>query len=299
MIIRARRLKFFMRTCDSLSKNRHSLARKGRYIEGTPPPNFQYYMPLFWSKCFNLPSESIDQSCKIMQATARQSVRTERPVYSLSLYFRRHERIEYRTSVKIACGLIAELGLSKHQAILIGGTANNMSVVHVVANRVEPNTCKAAVLSYDHLIISAYAEATEKAFRLSHEDHRLFNNALRKRGLFIKARRPIQEYTRIAWTSEMMLKELEYAVDEIRWTNLRRRLWDCGLKIEPEDDTFVVTNPVNGQRYTLEKTSDLQRRVNELFQEWADWLSELLPITAERRNWDGFLRQRVGRISEA
>lgn len=293
MIIRARRLKFFKRTCDALSKNRRTLARKGTYIEGSQPPNFQYYMPLFWTKCINLPSESIDQCCKIMQATAHQSVLTKRPVYSLSFYLRRREKLHYRTLVKIAGGLINELGLSEHQVILIGGTANNMSIIHAVVNRVNPNSCRAAELNHDYMHISAYAETTEKALHLTHEDRRLFNNALRKRGLFVKARRPLREYSRIAWTPDRMIEELEHAVEELRWTDFKRRLWDCGLQVEVKDGSFIVVNPVNWQQHAVAIGSDLHRRVDELFQKWANWLFELLPITEERRNWDSFLRERL------
>src|SRR5712664_3103276 len=95
MIIRARRLLSFRRTFDALSKSRRRINRK-RYAKPYEPQEpFQLFMPLYWTRCSNLPTQTIAAACKIMQATAYQNVRCRRPVYSLSFYFRGGDEISH------------------------------------------------------------------------------------------------------------------------------------------------------------------------------------------------------------
>jgi hypothetical protein len=293
MIIRARRLQRFRRTFDALSKSRRIINRK-RYAEPYEAQiPFQYFMPLYWTRCVNLPTQTISSACKIMQATAYQNVRCRRPVYSVSFYFRRHDAINHDSLIKIVNGLVAELGLTQHQSVYCGVMQQDTLAIHAVINRIHPETCRSAELKHDHYTISKYAQEAEKRYCLEREERRHFNNGLRKRGVSVKARRPLHDYiTDIAWTEKKIEEALERCATAERWTNFVRHLEDYGLLIEvSRGGTFVARNRLNSREFKIEKESDLHAKVDRLFEYWARWLSELLPLTEERQRWDPFLRE--------
>jgi hypothetical protein len=242
---------------------------------------FQYFMPLYWTQCVNLPTQTISSACKIMQTTAYQNVRCRRPVYSLSLYFLRYDAINHDSLIKIVSGLVAELGLAQHQSIHCGVMQQDTLAIHAVVDRIHPETCRSAELKHDHFTNSNFAQEAEKRYGLEREERRHFNNGLRKRGVNVKARRPLQVYiTYIAWTVKKIEEALERFANAEQWTNFVRHLEDYGLLIEvSRGGRFVARNRLNGREFKIEKESDLHAKVDRLLEDWARWLSELLPLT--------------------
>jgi hypothetical protein len=250
-----------------------------------------------------------------MQATAYQNVRCRRPIYSVSIYCRREDQIRQSALTVIARGLLQELGLLGHQAIIIG-TIQKAPSIHMVVNRINPQTCRAAPLSHDHLLISNYAQRTERIYHLAREERRLFNNAIRKQGNYIESiryhspsktrwttgqtkRKINRKIAAIAWTTKEIEEAIEYCADRnhlppLTWVTFSDHLADFGLVIEWRDGNFVVLNPVNGQSFIINEQSTLYDHIRSLFDEWANLQFQLLPITKKRRKWDKVLRSYFG-----
>ena len=85
-----------------------------------------------------------------MEAAAGQSSRTEKPVYHLSISFDeldRPSREQMRAAVE---EMLRDLGLEEHQAFMVAHDDSAHPHVHVMVNRVHPETGKAAPLAHDY-----------------------------------------------------------------------------------------------------------------------------------------------------
>jgi len=96
-----------------------------------------------WAETRNLPVIDPDRAPTVMRATANQSVRCQRPVYHFVISW--HEQEAPSDDIMRAIGdtTLADMQLNDHQAILIAHTDTAHKHLHVVVNRVHPETCRA------------------------------------------------------------------------------------------------------------------------------------------------------------
>lgn len=85
-----------------------------------------------------------------------------------------------------AAETIKLLGLHEHETVLIAHNDEPHQHIHVIVNRVHPQTGIAAKLSNDHLTLSRWAEDYERRMGRILCHARVFNNAARGRGQFVK-----------------------------------------------------------------------------------------------------------------
>jgi Relaxase/Mobilisation nuclease domain len=78
------------------------------------------------------------------------------------------------------------LGLEEHQAIILEHTDEPHEHVHIVVNRVHPETGKAATLSNSKLALSKWAQEYEQKQGQIVCPQRVENNARRKQGEFVR-----------------------------------------------------------------------------------------------------------------
>lgn len=142
----------------------------------------------------NLPTNDPDRAVAHMIDTAAHADELKReaglkpgrklkkPVYAYSLAWHPTEAPTKAEQIAAAKQTLAVLGLSDRQALIVAHTDREHPHVHVIVNRVCPETGRAAVTSQDRLKLSQWAEAYEKVHGKVFCDARVENNAARAQG---------------------------------------------------------------------------------------------------------------------
>jgi Relaxase/Mobilisation nuclease domain len=149
----------------------------------------------------NLPTRDADKAIKCMAYTAirQQQIKARaggsakgrkltQPVYCYSLSWYPGEDPSLDQMVAAAQETLKELGLSGHEALFVVHNDEPHPHIHVIANRVHPETGIAAPLKKDFLKLSAWAEKFERLQGKIVCEQRVENNELRRRGRFVKDR---------------------------------------------------------------------------------------------------------------
>lgn len=150
----------------------------------------------------NLPTNDAALGMKIMAHTAmnadylkRQAGvstrgrKQEKPVYAYSLAWHPDDRPPTRDDmIDAAKDTLKRLGLDRHEAIIVGHNDTKHPHVHVIVNRVNPETGVMAKLSNDRHIFSRWAQAHEQARGEIRCEQRVENNRRRDKGEYVKDR---------------------------------------------------------------------------------------------------------------
>ena len=75
-----------------------------------------------------------------MQATAQQSALVQVPVYHLTVSFDHHDRVTPEEMQSVVDRVLRDLGLSEYQAVMVAHKDREHAHVHVMVNRVHPDT---------------------------------------------------------------------------------------------------------------------------------------------------------------
>lgn len=93
-----------------------------------------------WSSGRNLPTDDPQLAATFMRATAAQSDRVEKPVYHVALSFDPSDPVDRATMERVADRVLDRLGLSEHQAVIVAHRDREHAHVHILVNRVHPET---------------------------------------------------------------------------------------------------------------------------------------------------------------
>ena len=99
----------------------------------------------------------------LMIDTARQSKRCEKPVYAFSLGWHPEQRPERAEMIEAGREALKVLGMQNHQAVFVAHNDTAHRHVHVIVNRVHPQTLTAANNYRDQQKLSAWALEQERA----------------------------------------------------------------------------------------------------------------------------------------
>lgn len=164
----------------------------------------------------NLPTDDAEKGIGWMAHTAMRQSEIKRaaggaakgrklrdPVYAYSLSWHPDEEPNREQMIAAALETLKRLDLEGHEAVLVAHNDEPHPHIHVIVNRVNPETGIAAPLSNDHLKLSAWAEAYEKEHGKILCAQRVENNARRK-NQFVKDRdsQKAAEFRR--WRKERM-----------------------------------------------------------------------------------------------
>lgn len=111
------------------------------------------------------------------------------PVYTYSLSWAPDEEPTQEQMIEAARETLNTLGLDGHEVLMVAHNDEPHPHIHLIVNRVHPETGKAATLSNDHLTLSRWAEAYEKEQGKIRCEERVKNNEARRKGRFVKDRR--------------------------------------------------------------------------------------------------------------
>lgn len=99
----------------------------------------------------------------LMIDTARQNRRCEKPVYAFSLGWHPEQNPERAEMIEAGRAALKALGMEDHQAVFVAHNDTAHKHVHVIVNRVHPETLKAANNYRDQEKLSAWALEQERA----------------------------------------------------------------------------------------------------------------------------------------
>ncbi len=263
-----------------------------RYLIHGPantPPNPKRVL---WTTTRNLASDDPTLAAKIMTATARVSVRVERPVYHLIISWSPEEMPARDAIERVVDTTLADIGLSGHQALLVAHGDTSNSHVHVMVNRVHADTGVAWSTSHDYARIerSIFKQASAMGFRAvpgRHSEGGSKRNLarVRARGAMLKARKEpdtLKPWTRIE--IGRIKPQLELMLEAApTWDELHRQIDAFGGAIEVKGQGQIIRDnrrtgyvklSALGKQHRL---GGLETRFGESF---ADHATRRLPVPA-------------------
>jgi hypothetical protein len=93
---------------------------------------------VLWVESRNLPTEDPETAARLMAAHARESVRTQRPVYHFVIAFDPGDPVDRESMRRVADAVLRKLGLEEHQALIVAHNDTEHPHMHLVVNRVHP-----------------------------------------------------------------------------------------------------------------------------------------------------------------
>jgi Relaxase/Mobilisation nuclease domain len=161
-----------------------------------------------WTQTVNLGTDNPETAWRIMAATAMRQDKLKADagikatgrkmtgtVFSYSLAWPPGYRPTKEEMLEAARDSLKVLALEEHQAIILEHTDEPHPHVHIIANRVHPETGRAATVSYSKLKLSQWAQDYEQKQGQIVCPQRVENNARRKQGEFVRSpRKPRPAY---------------------------------------------------------------------------------------------------------
>ena len=143
-----------------------------RWVPGQEPPESAKRVE--WTETRNLATEQGERAARIMSATveaapelkrlagaATTGRKLEKPVCHYSLNWAKEEKPDRQEMLRAAERSLKAPGMERHQALIVSHR-DGQPHVHVIANRVDPESGKAAGLSRSQLRLSKWAERYER-----------------------------------------------------------------------------------------------------------------------------------------
>ncbi len=163
-----------------------------------------------WTETVNLATDDAERAWRMMVHTAMMQGELKaasgekatgrkltKPVFAYSLAWHPEQRPTRDDQLKAARDSLKALGLEAHQAVIVSHTDEPHEHVHILVNRVHPDTGKAAPLSNSKLKLSQWAQEYEQQQGRVYCEKRVENNARRKQGEFVRQpRTPRRDYER-------------------------------------------------------------------------------------------------------
>jgi len=237
-----------------------------------------------WTAARNLPTTDPDLVPSMMRATASLSKRVQDPVFHYSISWPEHEQLPQEDMLKIADRTLADLNLEEHQAIIVAHNDTDHPHVHVMVNRVHPQTGVAWEKWKYKTRLEKSLKAQEKELGLTEVPGRLSSEERFEK----EPRRPQKGEQRMAerldvttldhWSKEDVteLKDRLTPTFEAAdsWETLEQKLQEEGVTLYAKGPGLILTN---GEKYaklsemgkTVRKT-ELEERFGKSFSNYAD-----------------------------
>ena len=218
-----------------------------------------------WVTPRNLPTADLQIAATLMRATAAQNVRIEQPVYHLALALDPHDPADRVVLERVADQVLARLGLDGHQAVIAAHRDREHPHVHVLVNRVHPETGRAWDRWHDMPTIQRVLREEELALGLrvvrghlhsltTVEQAPIGHESPRPRGGVDDgaAMLPVEDgpTSRKPRATPTLVERARAVVPGVReatsWDDVSRVLDEAGLRLERRGSGLVITD---GARY--------------------------------------------------
>lgn len=257
-----------------------------------------------WSATRNLPTDNPNAVPIIMRATAAQSVRVQKPVYHLSIALPPEETLSQGVLESVVDQTLSDLNLSEHQAFLVAHNDTDHQHVHVMVNRVHPETGKAWSNSLDWKRIEKSLRVQEKKLGIRyvpgiHSDPELSQTIARRptRGDLARARRlgqkamslmPANRLSKLRATMKPLFDKC------VSWAELAAcAISLAGVEIQGKGQGLIMTD---GDQYAklsqMGKGVRLKNLEKKYQKEWKQFSEESLSVDFEELELEQKLKKR-------
>ena len=227
-----------------------------------------------WTATRNLPFDKPALAPEIMAATADQNLVIRKPVYHLSVSLDPNESLDRRGFERVVDRTLADLGLGKHQALIVAHNDRPHDHVHVMVNTVHPETGRSWRPSFDYARIERSLRQQEQELGLRQVPGRHF--ALDGQERFRGASRSLPEgaFRAAERTGKPSFVELARQIvrPDLRraksWIEIHRRLDEYGLGLAKRGRGLVLTN---GEQTVKLSLVDRQSSLSRLEKRCAAW----------------------------
>ncbi len=200
-----------------------------------------------WTETVNLRTDDPEKAWRIMVATAENQAtlkktagmkmtgrKLTKPVYTYSLAWHPDQKPSQAAMLGAAKETLQVLKMEEHQALIVCHNDTAHGHVHVIVNRVHPETGLAAKTSQDRLKLSRWAEAYERVDGKIYCQERVINNARRDQGEFVKAESVPRQTFELAETVRPALNDNRETAERIR---LEQKQKDAALNQDGREMT--------------------------------------------------------------
>ncbi len=221
-----------------------------------------------WTTGRNLGLDDPELAAVLMQATADQNPRVEVPVYHLTINFDPNDPVTPAEMQAVADRVLLDLGLGEHQALMVAHQDRAHPHVHVMVNRVHPETGVAWERWQDRPRIERTLRELERELGLREVAGRLYQ--LEGQEPPEPARLTSGERRQAERTGEPALPDRVRAhLPELRaarsWTEVEKRLTAHGLRLERKGQGLVITDGTHQVKASRVARDLSLRRLEERF----------------------------------
>jgi hypothetical protein len=174
-----------------------------------------------WIASRNLPTDDPELAARIMRATAAQNVRVKEPVYHVALSFDPGDVVDRAAMERVADRVVETLGLQEHQVLIVAHADRDHPHVHLLINRVHPETGKVWSRWRDYPAIQRVLREEEEALGLRRVPGRFSERSASGGEVTKGLADDLQTYERLVEVGrERYNGELEVAAAQARLTQL-------------------------------------------------------------------------------
>lgn len=200
-----------------------------------------------WIEARNLPTNDPETASLLMRATASQSNRVQRPVYHVALSFDPEDDVNRETMIRVADRLLTDLELTEHQALIVAHGDTRHAHVHLMVNRVHPETGRAWDPKHDYARIERSLREQERELSLravpGHHHQLEGQEPPDRSGALTTGQLRKWERTGEVPFDELVRQMVREDVQAARsWQELEARLAEKGLRLEVRERGLVVTD---------------------------------------------------------
>lgn len=255
-----------------------------------------------WTAGRNLLTTNVDLIPTVMQSTASSSRDVERPVYHLTISLHPSEKLEREALERVVERTLTDLGLEEHQAFVVAHDDTQHQHVHVMVNRVHPDTGKAWNGEHDYARIERSLRHQERELGLKEVRGRHFSldGRARHRGAERSSgdRRLRQRTGSRSFGEHVRAVARRDMLEARSWGRLHQRLGEVGLRLEKRGRGLVVTD---GKRNAKASFVDRKASLAALERRIGPWEASgrgFSPGPSKRWRDVRALRETVGEIAK-
>jgi relaxase-like protein/DNA relaxase TraI-like protein len=198
-----------------------------------------------WTAGRNLGTDDPEVAAALMQNTAARNERVEAPVYHLTISFDPHDSVTPEQMQAVADRVLRDLGLAEHQAVLVAHQDRAHPHVHIMVNRVHPETGVAWDRWQDQPQIQRALRELERELGLREVAGRLYQldgQEPPERAALTNGERRQAERTGDPAFPDRVRAHLAELRAARSWAELEARLAEHGLRLERKGQGLVITD---------------------------------------------------------
>lgn len=247
----------------------------------------------------NLLTNDAEKAARVMRATANRSTRCKAPVYHFVISWRKEDRPDFATMRSIVDGACSDMGMDGLQRIVIAHDDTRHRHVHVVVNRIHPETGKAWNRRQDwvRLEVSLARLAVKHGYERvagRHNEPARFANAPKKAPdrEYQLARRKGTPAPQLKWNQARIVAERPSLIAVFErsrsWQHLHHELSRLGYRLDAKGAGLVVRDATSEVKLSLLskaiRITTLEQRFGSAFQPALNLPKAAPSLTTERGN---------------